>query len=234
MLSWVNEFKSSPLKSPLDINSTHIYFFSSSSSSSSSSRSRTPHWAGIRVSQTTAIINCIARKAGTKLEGTPGDQFAVSQMLIAQSEDMYSGMQKVVATKFVPQSKKGGMEAFDHFWANVIPAQFQKLETLLGGGSDAPNAGKGMWKPAETAGELYMFATLHQMVLVNPKCLDATPRVSKFYQGLLGDARVKRVLSGASPFGEIGQYFMNPPRETERFGFAAFVAVTAVCFLARA
>ena len=64
--------------------------------------------------------------------------------------------------------------------------------------------------PGTTAGELYMFGMLHQMVLVRPGLLSSTPRLQSWYQNLLSDARVKRVLEGQSPFGELVQYVPAP------------------------
>lgn len=167
-------------------------------------------FAGLRLSQTTAIINYIAKKAGPQLEGTPGKQYAVSQMLIAQGETLYGLMQKMVATKYVPQSKKDGLEAFDYCWASVMPPQLQHLEVLLGGAAGTKNAGRGMWSPGQTAGELYLFSMLHQMVLVKPTCLDATPLLKQFYTSIAADSRTKEVLGGQSPYGELGQYFVDP------------------------
>eukprot|EP00038_Savillea_parva_P000313 m.95485 g.95485 ORF g.95485 m.95485 type:complete len:284 (-) comp10109_c0_seq1:111-962(-) len=165
----------------------------------------------IRMSQTTAIVNTIARKTGASLEGGPGHQFAVSQMLIAESEDLYNKMQKMVATQYVNQSKKGGPAVFDQFWSEVAPAELTKLEVLLGGQSGVANASRGLWVPGATAGELMLFAMLHQMVLVKSGCLDDTLRLRAFYSGLMGDERVKRVLSGESEFGELNQYFIEDP-----------------------
>ena len=82
----------------------------------------------MRVSQTTAIVNAIARKAGEALEGKPGQQYIVSQMLIAEAEDLYMAMQKHVGTIYRPQSTKGGQHVFDEMWSTVIPPHLVRLE----------------------------------------------------------------------------------------------------------
>ncbi len=56
----------------------------------------------------------------------------------------------------------------------------------------------------------YLFAVLHQMAVVRPDAFATTPRLEAFYRRLLGDGRVKRVLSGESPFGKLKQYFLAP------------------------
>ncbi len=43
---------------------------------------------GVRMSQTTAIINHIAHRVGGELEGATSAAFAVSQMLLAEGEDL--------------------------------------------------------------------------------------------------------------------------------------------------
>ena len=51
-----------------------------------------------------AIVNYIGKKAGT--EGKDAANFALSQMLLAETEDLYAGMQKFCATAFVPLAEK--------------------------------------------------------------------------------------------------------------------------------
>lgn len=47
---------------------------------------------GLKIGQTTAVINYIGRKAGTL--GDTDKDFAMSQMLLAEGEDLYNLMQR--------------------------------------------------------------------------------------------------------------------------------------------
>merc|ERR1712146_518083 len=86
-------------------------------------------------------------------------------------------------------------------WDELAPAEMKKLEALLGK-TEGPS-----FTSKTTVGELYLFAMLHQMVLVAPKCLNDTPGVAKFYESTKALPGVQKVLEGASPFGELAQYF---------------------------
>lgn len=111
---------------------------------------------GVMIAQTTAIINYIGKAGGTEGEG---HDFALSQMLIAESEDIYALLQKVVPTVVV--KSKGSQADYDAFWATTLPSHLQKLEKLC--------AGKPKFTATGTSpGELYLFSALHQCVLVKP------------------------------------------------------------------
>lgn len=162
---------------------------------------------GVHISQTTAILNYVGRISATEGRGT---DFAVSQMLLAAGEDLYALMQKFVPTKFAKLqegegtlgSGKGNRAQHDEFWADTVPKEMQKLETMLNG-KDA------FTKTGRSVGELYLFAVLHQMVLVRPQMLESVPQLSGFYKRLLAEPKTQRVLEGESPFGTMGQYFQG-------------------------
>merc|ERR1712113_850527 len=80
---------------------------------------------GLVIGQTTAICNYIGRASG--LEGKDDQEFAMSQMLVAEGEDLYALMQKYQPTKFVKEKAEDNKK----FWAEVAPAEFAKLEGLL-------------------------------------------------------------------------------------------------------
>ena len=64
------------------------------------------------IAQTVAITNYIAKKAGSVLEGKSRKDFAMSQMLISEGEDIYNLAQKQCPTLFVSLEKKGGLEPY--------------------------------------------------------------------------------------------------------------------------
>merc|ERR1712151_705246 len=136
-------------------------------------------------------------KAGG-IEGKDLEEFTMSQMLIAEGEDLYNLMQKYQPTKFVKEKSEDNKK----FWAEVAPAEFKKLEDIL---AKAP--GDAFTTSKTTVGELYLFAMLHQMVLVAPECLAATPGMQKFYDTTKALPGVVKVLKGDSAFGAMEQYF---------------------------
>merc|ERR1712187_859615 len=119
--------------------------------------------------QSIAICNYIG-KVGD-IEGANADEFAMSQMLLAEGEDLYNMMQKYQPTKFVESKSEDNKK----FWSEVAPGEIKKLEGLFG---KAP--GDGSTSSKKTVGELYVFAMLYQMVLVSPECLADSPGIRKF------------------------------------------------------
>lgn len=168
---------------------------------------------GMQIAQTTAIVNYIAKIAGT--EGADLKDFATSQMLIAEGEDLYSMMQKFLPTinaKLGSTPFKGGPADYTSFWADKLPAQLEKLETMLcaAGASSSKFTATG-----DSAGELYLFSMLHQLVLVDPKLFVASggkqpSALAAFYARLKADQRTQAVLSGDSTMGPLKQYFVSP------------------------
>mmetsp|Transcript_66613 Transcript_66613/g.150428 ORF Transcript_66613/g.150428 Transcript_66613/m.150428 type:complete len:264 (-) Transcript_66613:187-978(-) len=200
-------------------------------SSSSSSAA-----AGQAVGHATAICAVVAQLAGPcyggerrlegrGLEGAPGSEFAMSMMLMAEGEDLYALMKAHLPTVFGPAPNQASDESQEEFWAALLPSHLLKLEALLLSRSSSSSdesifgfAGRqrSVAKVEPLAGELYLFAMLHQAFLIRrPKVMapDAAgntpqcPLLRAWYTALLVDPRTQRVLEGGSPFGAIGPYF---------------------------
>jgi len=163
---------------------------------------------GINVGQSVAIVNYIGRLAGT--EGKDDAEYAMSQMLLAEGEDLYALMQKFQPTIMAGyhEKGKGGPKENEKFWAEAVPAELAKLEKLL-----AKGPGDAFTSSGTTVGELYLFAMLHQMKLVEPDFLKGTPALLKFYEQTKAHAGVAKVLEGKSSMGELNPYFIVGPKE---------------------
>lgn len=185
---------------------------------------------GIRIGQTCAIINYIGNKA--KMNGGSGKAYAIDQMLLAEAEDIYTAMQKNVGTIYVPQDKKGGYAAYQTFIANTAHGHCLMLECLLGGLQGVSSHCRGAWVPSKSAGELYLFAALHQLVLCAPDVLNRTPKLKAWYDDLLRDPKTQMVLSGNSSFGPLEQYFIAPeesnPSKEMAVSLGLWIGVTLV------
>ena len=158
------------------------------------------------LSQCIAIVNYVARKAGPSLEGADEREVALSQMLMAEAEDLFAAWGKVNPTLYAAWETKPGYAAWNAFWAETLVAHLAKLEVLCA-------TEKGFTASGATAGELQLFAYLYQMTLVKADCLASAPKVAAWFAVLGADERVTAVTSGASPFGDFAQYFIAPPAE---------------------
>jgi hypothetical protein len=155
---------------------------------------------GDMIAQTTAILNYIGMIAGT--EGS-GRTYAVSQMLIAEAEDLWAMASRAVPTIVAPlnQGIKGDKANYDLFWSEKLPPHLDNLERLCaaGTGFDA------------TPGSLYLFSVLHQLCLVVPSLLASKTTLAVWYAKTLGDPRTAKVLTGESAMGPLKQYFIEAP-----------------------
>jgi glutathione S-transferase len=101
--------------------------------------------------QSTAICNYISKVGG--LEGKDAVEFGVSQMCMAEGEDLYAAMQKHQDTMFVKDKIPKDENA--KFWAENVPGHFEKLEKLVGS--------TGFTSSGTTGGELYLFGMMFQV-----------------------------------------------------------------------
>lgn len=155
---------------------------------------------GNMVAQTTAIINYIGKIAGT--EGS-GLDYAVSQMLIAEAEDIYAMTNRHVPTIVAPlnQGIKGDKGAYDLFWSEKLPPHLANLERLCAAGSGFHG----------TPGGLYLFSILHQLCLVVPSLLEGSTTLASWYANTLTHPHTAKVLAGDSSMGPFKQYFIVEP-----------------------
>ena len=155
---------------------------------------------GDMIAQTVAIVNYIGMLAGTQGCGL---DYATSQMLIAEAEDIYAMLNRHVPTIVAPlnQGTKGDKAAYDLFWSEKLPPHLASLERLCA-------AGRGF---NETPGGLYLFSILHQACLVVPSVLAGSPALSAWYAKTLNDPRTTKVLAGESSMGAYKQYFIEEP-----------------------
>ena len=83
---------------------------------------------GLHIAQTTAIINYIGKQAKTEGDGT---DYIMSQMCLAEGEDLYNLLVKLNPTILKPQ--KCPRAEYDAMWETTIPAHLAHLEKLSAG-----------------------------------------------------------------------------------------------------
>jgi len=173
------------------------------------------------VGQTMAICNHIGKVAGT--EGKDLKEYTMSQMVMADGEDLYMQLQKYQPTLFAKQKSEDNTK----FWAEIVPAHLKKLEALIqpkgsvvggclagicgGGGGGGKQIG--FTSTGTTPGELVLFSYLFQMSLINEKFLNSTPRLGAWFNHIKAMPATERVVSGESPMGTLMQYFIEKQPE---------------------
>jgi len=161
------------------------------------------------IGQSVAICNYIARIAKRKsgLEGDGSQEYAMSQMLMAEGEDLYHALQKNQTTAFAKEYGKDGKvtkEESKKWWTEAAKNQIAMLDKLV-----SSTEGSAFTKGGTSTGELYLFAMLHQMKLVKGDILDDAKALLAWYDATKANASVAKVLSGESAIGELKQYFME-------------------------
>jgi glutathione S-transferase len=152
---------------------------------------------GSVLGQATAICNFVAKVGG--IEGKDANEFAVSQMCMAEGEDLYATMQKNQDTMFVKD--KLSAEDLEKFWGTTVPEHFGKLEALVDK--------SGFTNSGTTGGELYLFGMIYQMTKCRDGILAAFPKLSGWFDKVSAHPKVAMVLAGKSQMGELGQYFLK-------------------------
>jgi glutathione S-transferase len=151
---------------------------------------------GVNFAQATAVCNYVGKCGG--LEGANNLEYGLSQMLLAEGEDLYNMMQKHQDTLFAKDKESAEENA--KFWAEGVTGQFGFLENILKGKDTFTTSGT-------TVGELYLFAMLHLMKMCKPAMLEGFPALASFFAKLAAHPKVKAVCAGESQMGPMLQYF---------------------------
>jgi glutathione S-transferase len=96
---------------------------------------------GLVLGQSVAIANYIAKMAGAALEGATDKDFALSQMCMAEAEDIYSMLGACeLANWKTPEQRKAGADKAAALFKDGLAAHFANLEKLAK--SDVSDEGK--------------------------------------------------------------------------------------------
>jgi len=159
---------------------------------------------GLVVGQSTAIANYMGRVGN--LQGASDDDFAMSQMCLAEAEDIYS----MLLSKELARWKSAEARASKAEEAKAMFAEGGSMQTHLANLERLCGRAKGFTTTGQTAGEIYLYGILHQVALVaGAEILAACPKLNTWYNNLGAHEAVKKVLAGESAIGKLGPYFMN-------------------------
>ncbi len=98
------------------------------------------------------------------MEGSGLAEYSVSQMLLAEGEDLYNLMGPKTPT-YRGWWNDPGVEAYKRCWSEQLPAHIKKIATLLG---EKPS----FTPPGNTVGEIYLLAMLHQVISCRKSALN--------------------------------------------------------------
>ena len=130
----------------------------------------------VKIAQSNAIFRYLARKAG--LQGDNDAEFALSEMLIEEANDLFSMLAKA---QYPADGNKNA--AYDALFAAGGPYRTHCafLEKLLPGG-DSP-----FFKAGEKrlAGGIALAASLDIALTVDASLLDGTPKLKAFYDAMM-------------------------------------------------
>ena len=113
------------------------------------------------VAQATAIASVIGKLANTD-GGSDMNDFAMSNMLLAQAEDMYNALQKGQPTLYAKIGSGIKTDATHaELWEVTLPHHLDSLEKLCD--ADAGN----FTSTGSTIGEMFLWGVIHQVVLLD-------------------------------------------------------------------
>jgi len=174
-----------------------------------------PDLGGRVVAQSTAISSVIARMAGPERAydgGADDEDFAVSAMLLAEAEDLYTNLQKGQATKYVALGEGGKTQQLhDELWAEsgkIARAKHFRCLERMAKPADAVGPAR-FTSGGATCGEMYLWGMLRQIALLKPDVFAPFPKLRAFYERILEHPRTKEVLDGTSPMGAMAEYFVK-------------------------
>ena len=157
------------------------------------------------VAQSAAIAAVIGKLAGTDGAENMND-FATSSMLVAEAEDIYAALQKGQPTLYAKiGSGVKTEETHEELWTTSLPHHLGCLEKLCDADGKFTSTGV-------TCGEMFLWGTLHQVVLLAKDFVfDGRPKLAAYYERIAAMERTVEVLEGKSPAGSMAQYFVAGP-----------------------
>jgi len=156
---------------------------------------------GAKVGHELAILNYIGH-ISPAMGGESSVDFAASQQLMAQAEDIYQKLTKLQNT--IMAKDKAPAEDVKHMWESTeagghnagygIPVYLQFIETFL---TKCGDTKKGKFTSSGlTVGECKLFATFCILTSIKEDILAAFPGLTAFYKRVSGLKETKGVLDG--------------------------------------
>jgi len=137
---------------------------------------------GLTVGQSLAIVRFLARKA--KLQGETDAEFAMSEQLIQEAEDIFGGLAKA-------QYQPDRTAAMDEFFKTGIKKHLDSLAKLLKGDTFT---GKLL------AGDIAIFSVLEIATRLQADALDSHPSIKKFHAHVAANDKIKSVGNGLNDY----------------------------------
>jgi len=158
---------------------------------------------GTRITETTACLLTVGKVTGLLGQGTK-DQ-GTSYMLACKAAEMFTDFTSKGPTMFTVQDFKGDKpKAFEDWKTNNLAPAIDQLEKLC--------SADGKFTSALTAGEIAVWACLHQMK--GAECsVNTTPgKLATFYNRMEALPGIKKILAGQSKGYKTSDYAVPVPK----------------------
>ena len=154
---------------------------------------------GTVIAQAAAVCSYIGLVSNTG--GINPKEYAVSQMLLAEGDEIFAEMLKNTSNIFHASEKTA--EEIETFWkVTIVGHHVSKLEAILSGQTKFTSSGV-------TVGELYLWGMLRQALIVRPTVLNGAPCLMQWHSDIEENSITKRVIEGKSKLGAMGQFFVK-------------------------
>ena len=152
---------------------------------------------GLVIGQSIAIANYIGKKAS--MHGATDEEFALSQMCMAEGEDLYSLLLKHEYAMWKKPEVRASKAAEQKILvAETLPTHFAHLEKLCGA--------NGFTSSGTTVGELYLFGIIWQTTRVSGmEILGSFPKLGTWFAKTAALPAVVKVFEGESAMGPMKQ-----------------------------
>ena len=165
---------------------------------------------GQQIGHEIAILNVIGQSS-PKMGGA-GPDFAISQQLLHQAEDIYQKLVKGQNTLYAKDKSSaedsaelwGSADATKHNASTGIPVPLGFLEAFCAYDDKFTESGV-------TVGECKLWAVLHTLKLIKPAVLDGFPKLAAFYARVAALEPTTQLLAGklSGMSGPFKQYFVE-------------------------
>mmetsp|Transcript_91530 Transcript_91530/g.258804 ORF Transcript_91530/g.258804 Transcript_91530/m.258804 type:complete len:226 (-) Transcript_91530:220-897(-) len=154
-----------------------------------------------------AILNLVGRRV-PEMAGVSEKDFAISQQLLNQGEDIYQKLSKI-KTGLITGEEAAGFwtdeNAKTHNRNYGIKVFLRLLESFM---SKCASGDDKFTSTGNTVGECKLFASLHSCKLIRDDVLEGYPGLARFYARFAAEPATQAVLAdGAKMPGPFAQYF---------------------------
>lgn len=162
-----------------------------------------------------AILNFIGSRV-EKMRGETEAEFAVSQQLMQEAEDIYVALRNVMSRGAARKDGEEALAAQKVFWESADATKHNKEQgigvflQLLEDFYKAHGGNGKFTKAGCSVGECKLFSSLHCVYMLKPAVFDNYPGLKEFYSRFAAEPATKDFLNTGGKYGPgiLTQYFV--------------------------